>query len=145
MNEDEIRREVNDRARRRVLPDGSQVEQKLIEALCRLPEDVRNFAVERCFFAVLGGPNAHGFFVLHASLSAGAGEPRELVVLNSSRAAEDEDEAFQSIVAHEIAHLWLGHPEMGSPDFVANEDEAAKLVREWGFTGIGALGFDERP
>jgi hypothetical protein len=137
-----IRREVAHRRRCRIGADDFQVEQKLIEALCRLPEDARDFALDRCFFITMGGENEGGFYVSPTTLAAGAEEPRWLVVLNSSWKGED----FQSAVAHEIAHLWLGHPEFDmGPDVVSNENEAAAEVRKWGFTGIGSLRFEDRP
>jgi integrase len=137
MSEDELRREVDDRAKRRTGGDDFQVEQKLIAALCRLPEDVREFALEKCFFVTIGRDDDGGFFVSPQFVSG-----RSLVVLNSAWKVDD----FQSAVAHEIAHLWLGHPEFDmGPDVVRHEDEAAAKVREWGFGGIGSLRFGERP
>jgi hypothetical protein len=136
----EIRSEVIHRLKSRIGGDDSQVEGNLIEALRRLPEDVRNFALDECFFVAVGRPDDGGFFVSPESLRAGAEEPRRLVVLNSSWQGED----FQSAVAHEVAHLWLEHPEFGGPYYEHNEDAAAALVRKWGFTGTGSVRFGDR-
>jgi hypothetical protein len=100
MASDEVRREVVHSIRQRL--DDIQVEQKLIEALCRQPDNVREWALKRCFFAAIVGDDQGGFFVTAPYL-----EGRTLVVLNGIWGVDD----FQSAVAHEIAHLWLGHPE----------------------------------
>jgi hypothetical protein len=40
----------------------------------------------------------------------------------------------------------LGHPDADfGTDAVTHENEAAAKVREWGFSGIGSVPFDERP
>jgi hypothetical protein len=101
-----------------------------------LPDEPREFALKRCFFVAIGGDDHGGFFVSPESLAAGADEPRSLVVLNSSWKLVD----FQSAVAHEIAHLWLGHPDADfGPDVEKHENEAAEQVRTWGFSGIGSV------
>ena len=42
------------------------------------------------------------------------------------------------MVAHEIAHAWLGHNPL-DPDVPKDaEIVTANLVAEWGFTGLGA-------
>ncbi len=140
MSSDELRREVVHYARTRI--DDFQAEQKLIDALCRLPDNVRIFALEHCFFVAIGGDEG-GFFVSPQSLTAGgASGGRWLVVLNSSWKLDH----FQSAVAHEIAHLWLGHPEADlGTDVALHENEAAEQVRAWGFGGIGSLRYEDRP
>jgi hypothetical protein len=140
--DDEIRREVAHRLRSRIGGDDLQIEQKLIEGLCRLPDDVREFALGGCFFVAIGRDDDGGLFVSPMSLKGGEDDPKWLVVINSRWPLED----FQSAVAHEIAHLWLKHPEFDmGPDVVRHEDEAAAEVRKWGFTGIGSLRFKDRP
>jgi hypothetical protein len=65
-----------------------------------------------------------------------------LVVLNG----DWKGEHFASAVAHELAHLMLGHPdpEVGRHS-VTHENDAAKLIREWGFGGIGSIRIQELP
>src|SRR5262249_32100117 len=122
-----------------------QVEQKLVDAISRLPEDVRELALERCFFVAIGGDEGGSFFApetITGLLDVGSGAPRYLVVLNSGWKLND----FQSAVAHEIAHIWLRDPDADFGDEAErHENEAAALAREWGFTGIGSLPFRERP
>ena len=40
-----------------------------------------------------------------------------------------------AVVAHELAHVFLGHPVSGSTtaEYDANEEQAWKQVRAWGF------------
>lgn len=67
-----------------------------------------------------------------------------IVVLADDAAMSEED--FETALAHEIAHLELGHPPADLlPDVVGNENAAAEKVREWGFSGFGSLPFNERP
>ena len=131
---EDLRREVANGLRRRV--DDFEVEQRLVDAVCRLPADARDFAFERVFFVAIGG-SLGGFYVLPRQL-----EGRMLVVLNG----DWKGEHFASAVAHELAHLMLGHPdpEVGK-HAVAHENEAAKLIREWGFGGIGSIRIQEVP
>jgi hypothetical protein len=67
---------------------------------------------------------------------------RTLIVLNVSWPVD----VFQSAAAHEIAHVWLGHPQTDfGNEAETHEDEAAAQGRNWGFTGLGSLPYEERP
>jgi hypothetical protein len=47
----------------------------------------------------------------------------------------------EGIVAHEVAHAWLGHDPaicLDGDEEAENEIAASKLAAEWGFSGIGA-------
>jgi hypothetical protein len=131
---EDLRREVVNGLRRRV--DDFQVDERLVDAVCRLPADARDFAFERVFIVAIGG-SLGGFYLLPQRL-----EGRMLVVLNG----DWKGEHFASAVAHELAHLMLAHPD---PDVgrhaVTHENEAAALVREWGFGGIGSIRIQEVP
>lgn len=120
--EDEVRREVVHALRARI--DDFQVEQKLVDAIARLPDKVRTFALERCYFVAIGG-NHGGFFVSPEYIAG-----RTLIVLNSCWKID----AFQSAVAHEIAHPWRGHPDA---DLGAGRREA----RERGGRARPGMGF----
>ena len=43
-----------------------------------------------------------------------------------------------SIIAHEIAHAWLGHDKLSLNFPPSSEVDAAILTGSWGFTGRGA-------
>jgi hypothetical protein len=102
---------------------------------------VRDFALDRCYFVSIGGDEG-GFFVSMQYLEAGDPPARFLVVLNSAWPIED----YQSAAAHEIAHVWLEHPDADlGTDVADHENEAAAKVREWGFEGMGSLPYEERP
>lgn len=134
-----LTRDVAYRMRSRI--DEFQVEQKVIDVLCRLPADVCEFALEHCYFVAIGD-GLGGFYISRATLLAEQPDGSWLVVLNSSWKGHD----FFSSVAHEIAHLWLKHPEFDmGPDVDSHENAAAARVREWGFTGIGSEPFEDRP
>jgi hypothetical protein len=93
--------------------------------------------LDRCFFTAITGRDQGGFFVTAPYL-----EGRTVSVLYGSWPVGD----VQSAVAHEIAHVWLGHPEADfGNEAETHEDEAAAQVRERGFTGLGSLPYGERP
>lgn len=107
--------------------EDAEMERVIVETLLRLPEDVRRFASEECLFVSVGG-GAHGTAnPLHFP------EARDLWLIALSEVGPSD--SLHSVVAHEIAHAWLGHRGQG-----AEEDEAAayKQAQAWGFTGIGA-------
>jgi hypothetical protein len=132
---DDLRREVVSRVDHH--GQSLRAEQILISALCRLPADVREQALEHCYFLSVSR-DVGGFYLPVNSLAA----KQWLVVLNEDWSEED----LESAVAHEVAHLWLQHPPNDlSTDVERHENEAAALVREWGFSGMGALGWTDRP
>jgi hypothetical protein len=65
-----------------------------------------------------------------------------MLIVNPGRGTARRANALQtrtvvSAVAHEIAHLTLGHPPADLfTDAARDEDAAAAKVREWGFEGI---------
>jgi hypothetical protein len=82
VTEEEVRREVAYRARRCV--EDFQVEQKLLDAICRLPENARELALERCYFVAITAAQG-GFYISPQSPLAGDEElQRTLVVLNGA-------------------------------------------------------------
>ena len=97
--------------------------------------DAKRFALDRCTFTSVGhdivGMTLPGRIGVHSA------ERRSrnvwiIVVLD-----QELGEEFQTTIAHEIAHAWLGHDRCGElPDDC--EEQAAKLAKSWGFTGHGA-------
>jgi hypothetical protein len=92
----------------------------------RLPDEVQRFAGETCAFVAVGDdiqaqtlqPNIHKWLIIVR-----------------------ESENRESVIAHEIAHAFLGHTRGAEfpPDEESRiESEARTLVRAWGFTGKGA-------
>jgi hypothetical protein len=106
----------------------------IASAIVQLPDDVREFALEGGFLTV--GDPAAGFYLRRENLRYLADGVPWLIVLSD---AIDYEE-LPGLAAHELAHLWLGHP-TGTTDltaFAECEEAAAGLVREWGFGGMGA-------
>jgi hypothetical protein len=118
------------------LQDDLDLTRTLAETLLCLPEEVAQFACDRCRFISSSG--CYGMVL-----------PGRLGVHPDTRAPEDDlwlillasdlpEADAHSIVAHEIAHAWLGHDRL-SPDLTPEcEVEAATLTAQWGFSGIGA-------
>jgi hypothetical protein len=99
----------------------------ILAALLRMPDDVANFAANRCFFTSLGGPGDIHALTLPPNV---AGDRWMIALLESS--ADDPEESMTT-VAEEVAHAWLGHRyEDGSDEF---EAAASAQVRQWGFKG----------
>lgn len=107
----------------------------IANAVSRLPGDVQDFACERCRFVSVG-EGAMGI-TLPGSIGVNAHEKRSrnmwIIVLDDRIPVEELD----GVVAHEIAHAWLGHNRCEEVT-VDDEVAAATLTREWGFTGRGA-------
>jgi hypothetical protein len=135
----ELRSDVEARAGVRIetadLELDEQLRGRLYDVLVKLPEDIREMALEHCFFTAIG-PDVGGFYILPRSLETKRHEEKQspcrlLVVLNAAWRAEE----FQGQVAHEIAHVSLGHEAFPILPQQRREQEAtaAALAREWGF------------
>jgi len=124
--------------------DDAVLERTIVETLARLPDDVRVFALDQCCFLSVGGAN-HGM-VLPGRIGrqeadytdVGPGESLDgdpwLVLLSESLPPRDA----HGIVAHEIAHAWLGHDRLSLDVSPECEIDTANLTGRWGFTGLGA-------
>ena len=125
--------------------EDSHLEGLIVEVVARLPEDVADFALERCRYMSVG-ESVFGM-VLPGRIGVGwegrvQGNPSEvlpddawLVVLADPLPEKDA----HSIIAHEIAHAWRGDDRLSfCGDNVALEEATARLTAEWGFSGIGA-------
>ena len=100
----------------------------ILEAVCRLPESVRRFVVERVVFVSLDDYSWNGqdFYTRGRAISPDQVADRWVIVL--------APDAPASTIAHEVAHSFAEH-EAGGADA---EREAAQLARSWGFTGDAA-------
>ena len=86
-----------------------------------MPADARQFALDHCIFVSVG-----------SSSPAQVLPPtdRWTVLLE-----EGQPSVTESVVAHEVAHAWLGHEGQNTDE---QERDARSLARSWGFTGLGA-------
>lgn len=104
------------------IPDG---EHEFEKTILRLEEqvhaDVRAFMRSECRFVGVGEE------VKGHTISPGAALGVWIIVLR-------ESETEESIVAHELAHAWLGH-HYNSPEI---EAEARAQAIAWGFSGPAA-------
>jgi len=115
-----------------------EAEIALVEVLAGLPEDVREFALERCRFASVGR-TVLGYYIQERELRVLQAEDEEtarwLVIFSDDLESND----LRSLIAHEIAHLWLGHQPFGDTrTWLEKERETCSLVKGWGFKGKGA-------
>lgn len=110
--------------------------------LSKLPEEVAVFAIDQCRFISVG-KGAAGLTLPGRIGVDNAESPLNvwIIVLDENISSEH----MESVIAHEIAHAWLGHDRIGDiPD--DGEIVAANLTKEWGFTGHGAdAEFSDRP
>jgi hypothetical protein len=119
--------------------DDENRHRRIIETVTRLPEDVAEFAADRArvHYVSVGASNygmtLSGKAIARLTPDGWDPEGSFFVVL-----VDPLPEAHaHSIIAHEIAHAWLGHDRLGD----APEDceiQVCKLVASWGFVGIGA-------
>ncbi len=93
--------------------------------LVRLPEDVRDFALERCCIFTLNRNT-------RAACWPGSRRKRWIIVANEGMRGDVE-----STIAHEIAHARLGHVApyelTNEAELPRNEREADDLIVRWGF------------
>jgi hypothetical protein len=98
----------------------------IARALDRLPADVLDFAITKCIFVSAGSAQKNGQclpkWCLHGDW---------LILLN------DQSPDLETVIAHEVAHAWLGHGEEGDfrSDTESMENQAREKACEWGFTG----------
>jgi hypothetical protein len=95
------------------------MEAALARVLPRLPAEVRSFVADECRFLSLLGGKPYG----HCADG--------LITLALSQLSDTEADC---VVAHEIAHAWLGHGPM--PDGAQRERqerEAQEQAAAWGF------------
>jgi len=118
----------------------AHTEQLITETVQRLEAKVRDFVLDRCRFVSVGNtaqalPGCVGIHPFEQQA-----HNMWIIILEEGLHPNDDrrraDEAH-SIVAHEIAHAWLGHDRLGNvpPDC---EGQAADQARQWGFTGKAA-------
>jgi hypothetical protein len=118
------RRKAN---RARYFSADPETREALVRALSRLPDDALEFAVDKCVFVSLGG-GVNGQ-CLPSRFVADA----DWLVLLYDRAPD-----IETVIAHEVAHAYLGHS-IGDPlGDEETETQARDLVRAWGFSGKGA-------
>ena len=94
----------------------------VFEVLCRVPEPVRAFALDRCAFASVG----RGAAGMAISPVASGGTTWTIVLA-------DRD-GVTGTAAHELAHAFLGHDQAS----VEAEIAAAELAASWGIVGDSA-------
>jgi len=116
--------------------DDGEIHRSVCLAVMRLPQAVQDFACERCAFLSVGR-SCFGMCVpqMLCEIRPETVEGRWIVLLDERTPEGD----VLGIVAHEIAHAWLGHDRC-APDGCPKDCEVqtANLVAQWGFTGIGA-------
>jgi len=139
---EERRQQIEEGAFRRIDAGSPKKDQKytekLIDALCQIPDDVLEPILDQCYFLAIGR-NVGGFYLHPQRLTAkkqGEHPCRAPIVLNAGWKISD----FGSQAAHEIAHIHLRHDEgpVFEEDRERQEEEAADLVRGWGISGAGA-------
>lgn len=95
----------------------------ITETVLRLPPDVRNFVYDNCIFWGIASDGGKAF-------CAQANSHLDWIIILGENADEN-------LVAHEIAHCWLGHRhpmERASAKEVGPEEMAANYkAKEWGF------------
>ena len=117
---------------------------EIIATPCRLPEDVRWWALKKYWFTSVG-IDTHARAVPAETTSRLS--DRGLVILRDVTATELGGEA-QSTIAHEIGHLLLGHrltADASEAEVELQEGEAYALAREWASPGVVRGWSDDHP
>ena len=125
---------------------GDQETHELItKTISRLPEEIIEFALSSCVFMSVGRSD-YGL-VMPPDTKAEKPDPKIGVDDRFFYWAHDRwlifladhlpDDDALGIIAHEIAHAYLGHDRLNYKLTMEVEREAANLAKAWGFTGIG--------
>jgi len=93
----------------------------IIKVLYKLPKRIRDRVLENVFFISIGGEGRYENFSATVTIE-------HLIILNIP--LRYSDKTTESIIAHEIAHYYLGHTTSGG---YAKEKAADRLVQKWGF------------
>lgn len=102
------------------------------EVLARLPEDDRERAIEM----VTGWMIADAAYHQAYSIPPSGSEPRVVrIIVIPECMARSPHAKVQTMIAHELAHVVLGHgPHASSGEqALLNEEEADRQVKKWGF------------
>ena len=107
---------------------------QIYQAVLRLPIPVRRFVYRKCTFV----SGDHGICLpMAAATNYERRATKKWLIVLKERLPKKH---AMGIIAHEVAHAWLGHDRyaVGSEDQETWETAAATLTGEWGFTGVGA-------
>ena len=116
--------------------DNPHTQRLIAQTITQLPDDVAEFALDRCRFLSVG---VDCFAMTVSGRIASHDLERRtrnmwLILLHEKLPVDEE----LSIIAHEIAHAWLGHDKLSLDFSPTSEVDAATLTATWGFTGRGA-------
>ncbi|TMB65067.1 MAG: hypothetical protein E6J43_12440 [Chloroflexi bacterium] len=107
------------------------------DTIGRLPDDALLLAADRCVFVSVGrtveGMTLPGDVLQRVDED----DPTWLILLDDRIMDTKEADDVESVIAHEIAHAFLGHNRMTDDGDRSVEIATCKLVREWGFEGSG--------
>lgn len=127
----------------------------LAQVLTRVPESVREFVLGKCVITSSVEPRFGGIVWKAQVPKQALDSPHEfwLIVLSElawsagmdmvrrkglKEVAKSQNERWRHIIAHEIAHAYLGHDRM-NPDLPEDtEAEADRLAARWGFANSDA-------
>ena len=96
----------------------------LVETVIRLPENVREYVCNECRFVEVD----------YVRTIPGAQRVQWVILLSPNMPADH----VHSLIAHEIALVWLQRRHPTRPCTLGLDLAAAKLVQRWGFEGQGA-------
>jgi len=124
----------------------------LAHVLTRVPKSVREFVLEKCVVTSSAEPQFAGIVWKAQVPKQALDSPHEfwLIVLSKlawsagmdmlrrkdlKKAAKSQNERWNHIIAHEIAHAYLH--DRGNPDYLTGncEAQANNLAAQWGFSG----------
>ena len=118
--------------------DDEGTRQLIARVVLQLPSDVAEFTLDRCRFLSIGescyGMTLPGRIGTHWLDDNSSNVWLILLVENLDRLPGED---ARSIIAHEIAHAWLGH-DRTAPESEDFRTDAARLTQQWGFYGKGS-------
>jgi hypothetical protein len=98
----------------------------ILETLMRLPKKVREKILDNIVF-IIATPSVHGYIF---GLQAVESTPIHCILLNFSSMGRLNRLRKMDVIAHEVAHVFLGQSFVGEPE---QERKADDLIQCWGF------------
>ena len=114
----------------------------IAKTLLKLPEEVREGVLNSVLFVVFDTWGTVGFLSLPVPPKCKIIE-KPYIMINFDSMKKKSESKKMDVIAHEIAHFWLGHHELDLNFWLEHhktdvkssniENDADNLIEEWGF------------
>jgi hypothetical protein len=126
----------------------SRIDRYCAEVKRELPENVRKWVSRHVIYNMLNFEGRHYMSSVAACASPLYGKTHEITFYNSDYLRRMPKESLKAVIAHEIAHCWLGqnthHDKVAENIIERFEVDADNQVIAWGFDIDGLNKYSEK-